>query len=83
MLICDSSCLGGWIISASIPDALRARFQKLVEKELGSWGTQTFIAGLSPEALIAAWVIKGALDSAAFTAYVEQVLIPELERAPS
>ncbi len=45
----------------------------------GSWGTQTFIAGLSAEALIATWVIKGAMDGEAFKAYVEQVLVPELE----
>lgn len=45
----------------------------IMDAPFGSWGTQTFIAGLSPEAQIAAWVIKGALDGAAFTAYVEQV----------
>ncbi|MET4103543.1 transposase, partial [Roseovarius sp. MBR-78] len=31
-MICDSSCLGGWIMSAPLPDALRARFQKLIEE---------------------------------------------------
>ena len=45
----------------------------------GSWGTQTFIAGLSADALIAPWLIKGSMDGEAFAAYVEQVLIPELE----
>ncbi len=45
----------------------------------GSWGTQTFIAGLSSDALIAPWVIKGAMDGPAFTAYVKNVLILELE----
>lgn len=29
--------------------------------------------------LIAPWVIKGAMDGDAFAAYVEQVLVPELE----
>lgn len=38
-----------------------------------------FIAGLSADALIAPWVIKGAMDGEAFAAYVEQVLVPELE----
>ena len=50
-----------------------------MDAPFGSWGTQTFIAGLSPEALIAPWVIKGAMDGAAFTAYVGWVLVPELE----
>lgn len=45
----------------------------------GAWGTQTFIAGLGAGALIAPWVIKGAMDGEAFAAYVEQVLVPELE----
>ncbi len=41
-------------------------------------GTQTFIAGLSVNALIAPWAIKGAMDGEAFAAYVEQVLVSEL-----
>jgi len=44
----------------------------------GSWGTQTFIAGLTQDALIAPWVIKGAMDGSAFTAYIREVLVPEL-----
>ncbi len=32
--ICGSSCLGGWMMSAPLPDALRVRFQKLVEEGL-------------------------------------------------
>ena len=44
-----------------------------------SWGTQTFIAGLSADALIAPWVIKGPMDGEAFATYVEQVLVPDLE----
>ncbi len=50
-----------------------------MDAPFGSWGTQTFIAGLSAEALIAPWVIKGAMDGEAFAAYVEHVLVPELE----
>ena len=42
-------------------------------------GAQTFIAGLSFEALMAPWVIKGAMDGEAFAAYIEHVLVPELE----
>jgi transposase len=44
----------------------------------GAWGTQTFVAGLSADAMIAPWVIKGAMDGPAFAAYVEKVLVPEL-----
>jgi len=36
---------------------------------------QTFIAGLSADAMIAPWVIKGAVDGATFAAYVEKVLV--------
>ena len=50
----------------------------IMDAPFGSWGTQTFIAGLSAEAMIAPWVIKGAMDGAAFAAYVEKVLAPEL-----
>jgi len=65
-----------------------------MDAPFGSWGTQTFIAGLSADALIAPWVIKSAppgrfgvarsparqwMDGEAFTAYVKQVLIPELK----
>lgn len=49
-----------------------------MDAPFGAWGTQTFIAGLASGALIAPWIIKGAMDGEAFAAYVEQVLIPEL-----
>ncbi|MBS3980987.1 MAG: transposase [Rhodobacteraceae bacterium] len=44
----------------------------------GKWGTQTLIAGLTQDGLIAPWVIKGALDGEAFASYVRKVLVPEL-----
>lgn len=44
----------------------------------GRWGTQTFIAGLTTEGLIAPWVIPGAMDRAAFDVYVETQLAPAL-----
>ena len=50
----------------------------IMDAPFGSWATQTFIAGLSAEAMIAPWVIKGAMDGSAFAAYVEKVLVPEL-----
>ena len=49
-----------------------------MDAPFGAWGTQTFIAGLTADALIAPWVIKGAMDGPAFAAYVEKVLVPEL-----
>jgi transposase len=56
------------------------RGERLVmDAPFGSWGTQTFIAGLGAGALIAPWVIKGAMDGEAFAAYVSQVLAPVLE----
>lgn len=47
-----------------------------MDAPFGSWGTQTFIAGLSADAMIAPWVIKGAMDGAAFAAYVEKGSVP-------
>ena len=45
----------------------------------GKWGTQTFIAGLTQDALIAPWVISGAMDGPAFETYIETQLAPALE----
>jgi transposase len=45
----------------------------------GAWGTQTFIAGLTHDSLIAPWVIKGAMDGEAFAAYIREVLVLELQ----
>ena len=42
-----------------------------------AWGTQTFIAGLTCDDLIAPWVIKWAIDGEAFDAYIRNVLAPE------
>lgn len=55
------------------------RGQRLrMDAPFGGWGTQTFIAGLTSEGLIAPWVIKGAMDGSAFATYVRDVLTPEL-----
>ncbi|MBF9052578.1 hypothetical protein GTA62_21675 [Roseobacter sp. HKCCD9010] len=61
---------------AKLPPLCR---KSICAPRVGSWGTQTFIAGLSAEALIAPWIIKGAMDGEAFATYAEQVLVPELE----
>ena len=50
-----------------------------MDAPFGSWGKQTLIAGLTADALIAPWVIKGAMDGTAFAAYVSKVLVPEIE----
>jgi len=44
----------------------------------GRWHTQTFIAGLTCEGLIAPWVIPGAMDRAAFDTWIETQLAPAL-----
>lgn len=50
------------------------------EAPFGKWRTQTFIAGLRCDELIAPWVIEGAMDGAAFNTYVETQLAPHLRR---
>lgn len=45
----------------------------------GKWGTQTFIAGLTQDALIAPWVINGAMNGAAFDTHIETQLAPVLD----
>lgn len=46
----------------------------------GKWNTQTFIAGLRCDALVAPWIVEGAMDGAAFDAYVETQLAPTLNK---
>ena len=45
----------------------------------GHWKTTTFVAGLSLTGMVAPMVLDGPINGAAFQAYVEQVLVPELE----
>ena len=45
----------------------------------GHWRTQTLIAGLTTEALVAPWIIDGAMNGEAFALYVETQLAPALE----
>jgi transposase len=44
----------------------------------GHWKTTTVVAGLTLRGMIAPFVLAGAMNRAAFAAYVEQVLAPEL-----
>ena len=45
----------------------------------GHWKTTTFVAGLRNTGMVAPMVIDGPINRDAFTAYVEQVLVPELK----
>jgi transposase len=44
----------------------------------GHWKTTTFTAGLRLSGLAAPMILDGPMDGAAFRAYVEHVLVPEL-----
>jgi transposase len=46
----------------------------------GHWETHTIVAALRPDGLTAPAVFDGPIDNASFRAYVEQVLIPTLQR---
>jgi transposase len=43
----------------------------------GHWKTTTFVGGLTAHGFIAPMVLDGAMNAAAFTAYIEQVLAKE------
>ena len=45
----------------------------------GHWGTQTFIAGLRSDGLIAPWVVDKPMTRAIFESYVETQLAPTLK----
>ena len=45
----------------------------------GKWHTQTFIAGLRCDSLVAPWIVNGAMDGEAFAAYIETQLAPTLQ----
>jgi transposase len=44
----------------------------------GHWQTTTFVAGLTADGFIAPMVLDGAMNTAAFVAYVDQVLAKEV-----
>jgi len=46
----------------------------------GHWETHTIVAALRPHGLTAPAVFDGPIDNASFRAYVEQVLVPTLQR---
>ena len=45
----------------------------------GQWHTTTMVSAIRHDGVIASMVLEGAMDGAAFEAYVEQVLAPALE----
>lgn len=61
---------------------LRGRSPKgkrlIADAPFGKWNTQTFIAGLRCDELVAPWVITGAINGAAFDVYVTTQLAPIL-----
>jgi len=55
------------------------RGERLVDASpAGHWHTTTFVGALRADGMIAPMVLDGALNGAAFVAYVEQVLVPAL-----
>jgi transposase len=44
----------------------------------GHWKTMTFVAALRHDRIEAPWLLDGPIDAAAFTTYVETVLVPTL-----
>lgn len=53
--------------------------QRLIDHApFGHWHTQTFIAGLAQDGLIAPWVLDGAMNRDSFETYVERELAPAL-----
>ena len=58
-----------------------ARGERLLAKApFGKWRTLTFLAALRRDRLDAPCVIDGPINGASFRAYVEQVLVPTLNR---
>src|SRR6266446_722235 len=47
---------------------------------LGHWETVTFVAGLRHTGIVAPMLINGAMNGEIFLAYLEQCLVPTLER---
>ena len=52
----------------------------LADAPMGHWETVTFVAGLRQTGIVAPMLIKGAMNGEAFLAYIEQCLVPTLQR---
>ena len=62
---------------------LRGRSPKgdrlVADAPFGRWNTQTFIAGLRCDGLVAPWVVEGPMNGPAFDTYVTTQLAPTLQ----
>jgi len=57
------------------------RGRRLVDHApFGHWRTQTFVAALRHDRLVAPWVIDGTMNRATFNVYVETQLAPTLQK---
>ena len=55
--------------------------ERVVDKApYGHWLSQTFIAGLRHDSLVAPWVIDGAMNRVMFNTYIETQLAPTLNK---
>jgi transposase len=52
----------------------------IADAPFGKWQTQTFIAGLRCDELVAPWIIEGAMDGPLFDSYIRTQLVPDLKR---
>lgn len=69
-----------WATTAMVRTHGRARRgERLVAPvPYGHWHTTTFLCGLRQDGLVAPLVLDGAINGAAFLAYIEQILCPVL-----
>ena len=67
-------------VAKEVPGVSSALAERLNAKApFGHWGTQTFVAGLRCDGLVAPWVIDAPMNRAIFEAYVETQLLPVLQ----
>jgi transposase len=52
----------------------------IADAPFGKWQTQTFVAGLRCDELVAPWIIEGAMDGRTFDTYIRTQLAPSLGR---
>jgi transposase len=63
------------------PHGWSPRGERLVgDVPMGHWETMTLVAGFRPTGIVAPMLIKGAMNGQAFLAYLEQCLVPTLQR---
>jgi transposase len=50
----------------------------MADAPFGKWRTQTFVAGLRCDQLVAPWIVEGAMDGPTFDTYIRTQLAPSL-----